>query len=99
MGESITPDGQASCVSIRHFELPLCLRQKPIKSGSWCVVCDGRSACYHFVHMVEHLLKNNFKINFLKNTLLLHNSITCFQNQKKMNSTGTSPVDWFYKEK
>ncbi len=43
--------------------------------------------------------KNNLKINFFKNTLLLRISIKFFQNLKKeLNSVGTSPMDWFYKE-
>ncbi len=32
--------------------------------------------------------------------LLFHIKIKFFQNlKKKLNSVGTSPVDWFYKEK
>ncbi len=44
--------------------------------------------------------KNNFKINYFKNTLLFHISIKFFQNLKKeLNSVGTSLMNWFYKEK
>ncbi len=43
--------------SIQHLKLPLYWHQKPIKSGSWCVICCKRIACSHLVHMVEHLLK------------------------------------------
>ncbi len=46
------------------------------------------------------MLKNNLKINLQKNTLVFHNSVKFFQNLKKeLNSVGTSPMDWFYKEK
>ncbi len=46
------------------------------------------------------LIKNNLKVNFLENTLLFHISIKFFQNLKKeLNSVGTSPMDWFCKEK
>ncbi len=31
--------------------------------------------------------------------LLFHISIKFFTNKKKLNSVGTSPMDWFYKEK
>ncbi len=37
--------------------------------------------------------KNNFKIYFFKNTFLFHISIKFFQNKKKLNSMGTSPMD------
>ncbi len=49
---------------------------------------------------IEFSKKNNLKIIFFLNTLLFHISIKFFQNLKKeLNSVGTLPMDWFYKEK
>ncbi len=65
----------------------------PDKSGIhfWTLETKEQSNCRK---------KNNLKINFFLNTLLFHISIKFFQNLKKeMNSVGTSPMDWFYKEK
>ncbi len=44
--------------------------------------------------------KNNLKINFKKYTFISYqyNILSKFK-KKKLNSAGTSPMGWFYKEK
>ncbi len=104
----------APCLARVDCQTPLCCHQSlmvRLKEGRthfshWYLVIlfadslDGKRNCGNRYFLNQYKNKNNLKINFLKYTLSFHISETFFQNlKKKLNSVGTSPMNWFYKEK